>query len=134
VDVEEREEMMEVEDSMGKEVAVASVLVVSMEEVREEMGEDRAGVVLGCSIWLVELVSVVAEVDEVSVAKVDEVSDVTVEELPVAEGVKEAPELLAVVDSSGVDELLDKVDDAVADGVEKDSLSVVEGDGVTELA
>jgi hypothetical protein len=43
-----------------------------MEEVREE------SVVLGCSIWLVELVSI-AELEElVSVAKVDE--------LPVADG------------------------------------------------
>jgi hypothetical protein len=77
------EEMLlttEVEDSTGQDVAVASVLVVDMEgmglETMEEVREES--VVLGCSIWLVELVSI-AELEElVSVAKVDE--------LPVADG------------------------------------------------
>jgi hypothetical protein len=71
---------MEVEDSTGKDVAVASVLVVEMEGMgRETMEEVRKeSVVLGCSIWLVELVSIVELEELVSVAKVDE--------LPVADG------------------------------------------------
>ena len=86
------------DDSIGQEEAVASVLVEMTElSLVEEMMEEP--VVLGCSIWLVEL----------SVTKL--------EELSVAEGTFNVSVLLAIDDSSVVDELLDDDDEVVADNV-----------------